>query len=1129
VSAWLIIAVVAAYMAALFQVAWRGDRRSGGPSQPRRRAVIYALSLAVYCTSWTYFGAVGTAARSGWEYVTIYLGPVLALTFLFPLWRRIATAAKRENVGSIADFLAGRYGRSRVLGGLVAIVAVAGSLPYIALQLKSLSTGWTTLTQRTYAGAPAHTTVLVIAAVLAGFAILFGARRADLTEHNRGLVRAIAFESLVKLMALLAAALLAVVVLAAGDLPLGSALGPLNAPPTLDGRFLIMTLLSAAAVFCLPRQFHMGFVELADPTDAREARRTFTLYLVLTTIAVVPIVAAGALLPATYTNPDLFVLDLPLEHGGTPLTLFVFLGGFSAATAMVIVETVALSAMISNELILPIAARRRWHEASRQADFGRTILFVRRFAIVAVLMLAWVYFRAMDHSAALASIGLAAFAALAQLFPALVGAVLWKRGTAAGAIAGLSAGFLAWIYCIALPQLGFLDAPQWMGRGDPLVVGVLWSLTLNTGLFIGGSLLTRPRLIERIQAAAFVDDAEFLADGPGHALHGRVADLRDLVARFMGEAVAQRSFADLSRELGRPLKDHEPVDAALARAVERRLAGAVGATSARGVIAAALSEGAHGPDDITRLLDEAAQAVQFNRQLLQATLDNMSQAVSVVDADLRLIAWNAPYLKLFKFPARFIHVGKPIAEVIRFNAQRGECGPGGVDAHVERRLDHLRQRTRHTFERLRPDGRVIRSVGAPMPGGGYVTTYTDVTEDKRRQASLEAAAAALEEANERLEARVEERTRELTAAKAQAEAATVSKTRFLAAASHDLLQPLHAARIFVAALGEDLRQADPDARALARDADRAIATADGLLRALLNLSKLEAGGVKPTVRPVSVAELFRDLEREFAPVAAEKGLRLRVRPCEAWVSSDRDLLRSMLQNLVSNAVRYTDEGGVLVAARRRGDTLRFDVWDTGRGIPEDSRETVFQEFIRLGGGSEQGIGLGLAIVDRIGRLLDHPVSMVSTLGRGSVFSVSAPLAAAPARLAAASAPGRSGALTGLKVLCVDNEEAILRSLKALLRRWGAEVDTALSAADVDALEGPWDAALVDYHLREAETGLDLILRLGPQLGRTALVTAETDSQVREAAGRLGVTVVAKPVQPNALKAFLAQARKMAAE
>lgn len=1119
----------AAYMAVLFVVAWRADKGAARPVDPRRRAVIYGLSLAVYCTSWTYFGAVGTAARAGWEFVAIYLGPVLAVTLGFPLWRRVAAAAKRENVGSIADFLAARYGKSRPLGALVAVVAVAGSLPYIALQLKSLATGWTVLTAGAAEAAPPDGTVLAVAVVMAGFAVLFGARRADLTEHNRGLVQAVAFESVVKLAGLLAAALLAVALLSGSTVDLRESLGRLAAAPEFDGRFLVLTALAAAAVFCLPRQFHMGFVELPDAADAKEARRTFVLYLLLTTVAVVPIFAAGALLPAAYTDPDLFVLDLPLEFGGTALTLFVFLGGFSAATAMVIVETVALSAMISNELILPWAARRRWRDPARRADFARVILFVRRGAVVAVMGLAYLYYRALDQGQGLAAIGLTAFAAAAQLAPALLAGVVWKRGTAAGALAGIGGGFVVWLYGLAMPQVGGWGHPAWLG-GDPLVATALLSLTLNVVLFAFVSLATRPRLVERIQAVAFAGEGDTARD-VGGALGGRVGDLRDLAARFLGETAAERSFKDLARELGRPLRDGDPVDPPLARAVERRLAGAIGASSARGVIAAALSGGARDPDDVTRLLDETAQAVQFNRELLQATLDNMSQAVSVVDADQRLIAWNARYLELFEYPPGFIHVGKPVAEVIRHNAERKGVPAAELDAHVERRLEHLRRRATHVFERRRTDGRVLRSVGAPMPGGGYVTTYTDVTEDRAREASLAEAARALEEANEQLEARVEERTRELAAAKAQAEAATASKTRFLAAASHDLLQPLHAARLFVAALGEELTEAGADARSLARDADRSIATADRLLRALLNLSKLEAGGVKPEVRPVSVAELFADLEREFAASAAARGLSLVVRPSAAWVRSDRDLLRSVLQNLIGNAIRYTDRGGVLVAARRRGGAVRFEVWDSGRGIPEESRAAVFREFSRLHAGpeSEPGMGLGLAIVDRVARLLGHPLDLRSRPGRGSVFAVVAPRAEAPAVAAPTASVARPGALSGLRVLCVDNERTILDSLGALLRRWGAGVDLADTVEAAEALGGAWDAALIDYHLGAGATGLDVIARLEGRLGLAALVTAETDETVHERARELGAAVVRKPVEPAVLKAFLSRARPVAAE
>lgn len=1117
----VLLLVVAAYMAVLFRIAWRADRPGqdspavAGADQTtaiparRRRAIIYALSLAVYCTSWTYFGAVGTAARSGWDYLPIYLGPALALLVGFPLWRRVAQAAKRENVGSIADFLAARYGKSRPLGALVAIVATVGSLPYIALQLKSLATGWSVLLQGEGDAAPAGGTVLGVAAVLAGFAILFGARRADLTEHNRGLVRAVAFESVVKLGALLAAALLAVALLLGRGAP--PELGALAAWPDLDARFLVITVLSAAAILCLPRQFHVGFVELVETADAREARRTFVAYLALTTLAVIPIVGAGALLPSAYADPDLFVLDLPMEFGGLPLTLLVFIGGFSAATAMVIVETVALSAMLSNELFLPWAGR--W----RRGDTAADILLVRRLAIGSLLFAAWLYFLAMDRGQDLASIGLIAFAAAAQLAPALIGAVLWKRASGRGALAGIGAGFGLWLLLLGLPNLlpGFEPAAA-LGAADPLVFGAIASLSTNTALFIWVSRRDRPGLVERIQAAAFVEETGPSPDAG--AVLGRVGDLKALMIRFLGESAAMRSFADLARDLDRPLRDGDPADSVIARAVERRLAGAVGASSARGVIAAALSGEARRPADVTRLLDEAAQAVQFSRDLLQATLDNMSQAVSVVDQDLRLIAWNTRYLELFEFPPGFIHVGKPVAEVIRYNAVRGECGPGGIEAHVNRRLEHLRRRSPHSFERHRPDGRVIRSVGAPMPGGGYVTTYTDVTEDKRREALLEE--------------RVEARTRELAEATARAEAATASKTRFLAAASHDLLQPLNAARLFVAALAEELAGPSPGARRLARDADRSIATADRLLRALLNLSKLEAGGVQPEVRPVAAGALLASLEREFAPVAAEKGLRLRVRPCLAWVRSDQDLLRSLLQNLIANAIRYTSQGGVLVGARVRGGAVRFEVWDTGRGIPEEAQALIFREFTRLPGAAGEedggGMGLGLAIVERVARLLGHPLFLRSTPGRGSVFAVTAQAAPAPvAAPMAAASPART--LAGLKVLCVDNEPAILESLLALLQRWGAQAQAVASPEAAQALAGPWDAALIDHHLGGASTGLELLQRLAPRIGRAALVTAETDPVVLAQARALGAVVLKKPVEPAALKAFLASAQAVAAE
>ncbi|MFN7130046.1 MAG: PAS-domain containing protein, partial [Brevundimonas sp.] len=1091
----MILGLVVAYMAVLFAVAWHQERPATRARGRGLGASVYALSLAIYCTSWTYYGAVGTAARDGWEYLPIYIGPVLGLTVLFPLWRRIAAAARRENVGSMADFVASRYGKSQTLGAAVTLVAILGSLPYIALQLKSLSMAGALLTAGTPVAGSESLTVLVLAGVLAGFAILFGARRPDLTEHNRGLIQAIGLESLVKLGALLLVAVFALVLLVQDGSPARSleGLGALAAPPEMTPRFLAIALIATLAIFCLPRQFHVAFVEGADPSQVRRARWIFPAYLVLTSLAVLPLVAAGALF-APSTNPDLLVLALPFGRGESLLTAIVFVGGFSAATAMVIVEAVALSAMVSNSLILPFLARDRWRLRGDASDMSGVILQVRRGAIVAVLLLAWLYYQATDQSRGLAAMGLVSFAAMAQLAPALFGAVLWRGGHAHGALAGMMVGIAVWIVMLALPQLA--PGAPWhphvmLGVKDPLALGVFVSLGLNLAAYVGVSRFAQPRLIDRVQARAFVDrlGPDWLDAKPSPS-GASVGDLRALVARFIGDERAERAFAAWSAETDIRLRDADPADAGLARAAERMLAGAIGAASARRVIAAALAGGGRAPEDVVRMLDEASQAVQFSRDLLQTTLDNIDQGVIVVDEDLRVTAWNRRYVSMFDLPVGFVHVGLPIASIYRLNAERGES-PDDIDAWVERRLEALSRRIPHDHERLQPDGRVLRSSGAPIPGGGYVTSYTDIT-------ALRRAASQLEEANERLEARVADRTARLEEARRVAEDATASKTRFLAAASHDLLQPLHAARLFIAALKEEPAVSGPDAgpasRTLAVNADRAIDSAHRLLTALLNLSKLEAGGVKAAVTRLSLDGLFDELRREYAPVAEAKGLALTLVPSGLWVRSDRDLLRSMLQNLIANAIRYTDTGRVLVGARRQGETVRLLVCDTGRGIPDADQETVFGEFVRLPGApvDEPGAGLGLAIVRRLSSLLDHPLELNSRVARGSIFRITVPRGVADTVVEVISTHEVRLPLAGLRVLCVDNEPVILEALDALLTRWGARPTLASGVEAALEAQGPFDAAVVDLHLGDGADGFAVIDGLRPRgVRRIALVTADT--------------------------------------
>ncbi|WP_292046378.1 hybrid sensor histidine kinase/response regulator, partial [Brevundimonas sp. UBA5718] len=439
-----------------------------------------------------------------------------------------------------------------------------------------------------------------------------------------------------------------------------------------------------------------------------------------------------------------------------------------------------------------------------------------------------------------------------------------------------------------------------------------------------------------------------------------------------------------------------------------------------------------------------------------------------------------------------------------------------IEAWVERRLEALSRRIPHDHERQQPDGRVLRSSGAPIPGGGYATSYTDIT-------ALRRAARQLEEANERLEARVADRTARLDEARQVAEDATASKTRFLAAASHDLLQPLHAARLFIAALKEEPALQETASRALAVNADRAIDSAHRLLTALLNLSKLEAGGVRTNVARVSLGGLFDDLRREFAPVAEAKGLCLTLMPTRLWVTSDRDLLRSMLQNLVANAIRYTDRGRVLVGVRRRGETVRLFVCDTGRGIPKAQQETVFNEFVRLPGAAvdEPGAGLGLAIVKRLSSLLDHPLSLTSEPGAGATFRIDLRRCAPDVVAEAAPSHEVRLPLAGLRVLCVDNEPVILDALNALLTRWGARPTLAAGVEAAMASPGPFDAAVVDLHLGDGPEGFAVIDWLRPHgVRRIALVTADTRDGLNEQATAAGAVLLPKPIKPAALKAFL---------
>ena len=1158
IGGWVLLLVALGYLGVLFAIAWYGDRRPLYPSHAWLRPIVYALALAVYCTSWTFYGAVGTAATSGLAYLPIYLGPALVFVFFGASYLRLVRIAQRHHTTSIADFVASRFGKSRGLAVLITLIALVAAVPYVALQFKAVAMSVAVLTGTDAGdhGPILADTALYVALLLALFSILFGTRAVDATEHHHGLMLAIAVESLVKLVAFAAVGIYAWGLLASDASPLANTTTlPAPTSDTFLTTFATQTLLAATAIVCLPRQFQVGVVECEDLRDVRRARYAFPLYLAAFTLLVLPIALAGlrSAPPAT-VHPDSFVLWLPASRGDESLALLAYIGGFSAATGMVIVASVALATMISNELVLPALARVRALRLGERGDLSRLVLWIRRLAIVALAAMAYSYYRLSAGTQSLAAVGLLAFAAVAQFAPAIVGGLYLRSLTRAGVIAGMAGGFALWLYTLFLPSLSgaglmpdrwLVDGPGGIGwlhphallgwRGiDPLAHGTAWSLGINVALCLLVSRLRPASIQERLRAGSFLAPAEGgpLSMADNAPLPGRttVADLLTLAARIVGERAADAALAEFNQLSGRRLGRADSADRQFALHVERALSGAVGATSARLVLTTALRGTGMEVDEVATMLDQTSQELRFNRELLQATLQNMTQGIAVVDAELRLVAWNRRYLELFRYPEGMVRVGCPVAELIRWNARRGEWGPGDPEAHVAKRIGHLTRATPYAFQRERSDGSVLEMRGEPMPGGGFVTTYTDVTDYKRVES-------ALRQLTQELEARVETRTQELRAAleaqrqaKHEAEAANQSKTRFVAAASHDLLQPLNAARLFSSAL-RARPGLDGEVGKLAERVDISLRAAEELLDGLLDISRLDSGAMRAEISPFAARELLEAMAEQFAPLAASRGLQLHVHPCSAWVLSDRRLLRRVLQNLLSNALRYTASGRVVLGCRRRGPAqLEFVVADTGPGIAPQHRRLVFEEFQRLELDSpwgEKGLGLGLSICERIARLLGHALTLHSEQGRGTRFGLRVPRSAADTAAFAREATPPAASIEGLRVLCLDNDRAILDGMQALLERWGV---LPLLAATLDeagralAARVP-DVILADYHLHDRVEGLDALDQLRARCGASpppgALITADASDALAEEARRRGYALLRKPVRPAALRALLA--------
>ncbi|WP_323900757.1 hybrid sensor histidine kinase/response regulator [Aeromonas hydrophila] len=1141
---WLLIGLSLSYLGLLFLIAYVADKNK------RRRLkgqpLLYSLSLAVYCTSWTFFGTVGQASESPWSPVPIYLGPMLVFLFGWRLLARLILVAKREHITSIADFIAARYGKSQRLAMVIALIAIMGILPYLVLQLKAIVTGLDLLMANSVPAGPTGNTAglaLGVALLLALFSILFGTRHLDATEHHRGMVVAIAFESVVKLLAFMAVGGFALWLI----LSKPSQARTLVASDFLDAvvavtpggllELAIYTLVAMCAVICLPRQFHVTVVENNQGQDLHWARWLFPLYLFVMGLFIWPLALAGKQWVGAGMASDTYVISLPMSLGFDGMALLAFLGGTSAATGMVIVCTIALAIMVSNDLVLPVLLRRFWQQG-RDERLVRLLLQVRRGAILLILLAAWGLYLWLGDLTSLSRIGYLSFGAVAQFAPALLLGLYWRHGNRKGVYLGLALGVSLWFATLLAesgllagsPLAALLAPPDWPAFRD-LSLGawcIFLSLLLNLVGYVAGSLLSQAAVSERLQAANFVGKPSRDTTALYQA-RVSVKELEMLAARFVGSSRVKRAFGRFAGERGGTLAPQMQASAELIAHTERLLAGVFGTSSARLVLASALQGRNMQLEEIATIVDEASDVFRFNRGLLQGAIEHMGQGISVVDRELKLVAWNRRYIELFHYPPGLIQVGRPIEEIIRYNAEQGLCGPGDVEAHVARRVAFMQRGSQHISARERPDGRVIEMQGNPMPAGGFVMTFTDIT-------PFRDAERVLREANEHLEARVAERTHELSElnrqlllVNQQVERANHSKSRFLAAVSHDLTQPLNAAKLFTSSLLEMLPPADEPAR-IARHIDDALGATEDLITDLLDISRLEAGKFKAKKLDFALRDVFDNLKAEFGVLAQAGGIQFSVVESGVAVYSDVRLLRRVLQNFLTNAFRYNPGGRVLLGCRRLGDKVRIEVWDNGPGIPADKQEAIFDEFSRLDHSRtarEQGLGLGLAIARGIALVLGHNLTLRSWPGAGSVFAITLNLATRPVATTQVAAPTqRDSQLEGIRVLCIDNESDILIAMHSLLGRWGCEVVCAQSLAQAeDLIAGGFLPQLVlsDYHLDDGKTGLQTLhmLRLahGNDIGGI-IISADRKSELQAQIREHGYGYISKPVKPLKLRALM---------
>jgi Na+/proline symporter/signal transduction histidine kinase len=1163
---WLLVSVSIGYIGLLFLIAYLGGKYRN-KLKAKQQTIIYALSLGVYCTSWGFLGTTAQAANNSFTYISVYLAPILLFTFAWPFIQRIIKTSLKLKITSIADLLSARFGKSQTLAIIITLVALIGTMPYIALQLKAIIYSYQILQETS--DLPLWQLGLIVSTILAVFTIIFGIRTIDITERHPGVMIAIAFESLVKLIAFLLVGLFVCFVLYDSPLDIWDlskdyiSLEEQFSANSLIGLFGLL-IIGISAFLCFPRQFQVMFVEIKEQKNSRLARWLMPIYVLIFAFFAGPLGLAGTLIYGDSLQADAYVLFLPAYNGQLWLSLFAFLGAVSAASSMVIVSTIALSTMLSNEIVFPLMFRYSNKQHHDFSHFQSQLLLIRKALVLLVVFLSYGLLL-LSPPDTLSSLGEVAFGAIAQIGPALFVAFYWRRATLSGVIAGISSGFIVWAAFNLLPQLGLYTHPLAASDLPKTTVITLIGLLINIIMLWLVSLVTRQSIREQMQSKFFYKARK----KPQWSLPIQpkvdIVELKFLVARFIGQEKANECFKQFYSS--HQSRNNKEFNEAIIFHAENTLGRVLGSASAKLVTSLAVNGRGMAFDQVAKLVeDNSTQQLEFSRTVLQSAIENVSEGISVIDSDLQLVAWNRRYLNIFNYPDNFIYIGCPISQLIHFNLSQQGYFVEDIDAQVKKRIQYIKEGSRHNSEYKLKNGKTIHIEGSPIPGGGFVMIFSDIT--KYRQTEK-----VLKDENTDLESRVRYRTaeleqankelaqanNELAQAQAKAEQAHIKKSQYLKACSHDLLQPLSAARLFSSAITLSPR-VNNEEREQIKQIDNSLEIANNLLLDLNEIARIESGNISPTIAPVEIKHLFAMLTSEFNALTTEYNVEFHFKMSKLYIASDITLLARIVQNFLSNAFRYAHRTGhknnskVLLGCRRQGNELSFQVFDNGPGIPKDKQQQVFEQFTQLNATNAigpKGLGLGLNIAQSLANILNHKIDLKSQPNHGCLFSVNVPICNAPI-IPKQTPPPASMSLQGVGVLCIDNEQDILSGMTELLSAWQCRVFTAINAQQAKDIyakhEDEIDILLVDFQLtghqndndqftseafrngmhqpldlKDKVNGIELIgqIRAMSHYSLPAiLITATTDSNLMALAKQADIGYLRKIIKPIALRSLM---------